>query len=139
MSKIESMTCPLCKLEADEGDLINPYWQAAALKLAHSMNPDWNESEGCCARCFDKILDTIETAWVPTDDYPIRGLKDGYRYVLSTRQTGQWHHQNRDLQRWHQNRIAKDAADQATAVGFVEWFIFDSTETVLAQGRVMDT
>ena len=81
------MLCPLCRLEADESDLIpNPYWwQAAALELAHSMNPDWEESDGCCARCFDKILDTIETAWEPTHDYPIRGLKDGYRYVLTKR------------------------------------------------------
>jgi hypothetical protein len=59
--------------------------------------------------------------------------------VLSTQQTSKWNHQNRDLQRWHQNRIAKDAANQAKAAGFEEWFIFDSTETVLAQGRVMDT
>jgi len=89
------MQCPLCELDADDADLIqSPYWQEQSLALAHSMNPHWNESEGCCTLCFNKIMDTVETAWVPTHDYPIRGLKDGYRYVLTKRETGNWKHIN---------------------------------------------
>jgi hypothetical protein len=100
------------------------------------MNPDWDESEGCCKRCFDAILDTVETAWVPTGHYRVRGIKDGYRYILSDRQTGNWNHQNPDLQRWWQNIIVNAIGDEAVAAGYDEWFVFDVNEQLLAQGMM---
>lgn len=95
------MICPLCQIDVAKSKLIaTPLWQATSLELAHKMNPDWNEEDGCCALCFDRIVETIETAWVPTKNYAVKGLSDGYRYVLSEQETGQWNHCNLDLQRW---------------------------------------
>ncbi len=112
------MTCPLCKLEVPESDLIpNPYWQDDSLQLAHAMNPAWDEAEGCCRVCLDKILDTIETKWVPTHPFPIRGLKDGFRYVLTKRESGNWNHINPDLQRWWQKKIVIGIGDKAIELG----------------------
>ena len=137
---MREMNCPLCQTEANEETLIpNPYWQDQSLELAHRINPEWNEADGCCKACFGSIMEALDTAWTPTKDFGIRGLKDGFRYVLTNRQTGQWNHQNPDLKRWHQQRIVDEAANEGTAAGFDEWFIFDATETVLAQGRAMDT
>ena len=31
----------------------------------------WNESEGCCKACFNRIMDTVENAWVATHDFEI--------------------------------------------------------------------
>ena len=131
------MTCPLCKIQADEGDLIpHPYWQPVSLELAHKMNPDWDESEGCCQHCFDSILQTLDevTVWKP--NFVVRGVADGYRYILSDRQTGNWNHVNPDLQRWWQNIIVNAIGDEAVGAGFEEWFVFDANEQLLAQGMV---
>ena len=133
------MICPLCKNDANKDDLIPaPYWQPKPLKLAHKMNPEWNEDDGCCARCFDRIVDAAHTTWEPSQNVGIRGLKDGYRHVLTKRQSGNWHHINPDLQRWWQKKIVNEISQQAREVGFDEWFIFDATEAVLAQGWVTD-
>ena len=100
------------------------------------MNPEWDESKGCCKACFNCIMDTVENAWVPANDFGIRGLKDGFRYVLTGRESGNWNHINPDLQRWWQKKYIDVISDKAIEAGFDEWFVFDAEEKVLAQGRV---
>ena len=57
------MLCPLCQNEITESDLIpNPYLQGNDLILAHRLNPEWSEGEGCCELCFDAIKETVEDA-----------------------------------------------------------------------------
>ena len=127
--------CPLCHNE-NLTPMPSPYWQPDALALAHKMNPEWIESDGCCRHCFDRIVETVEQAWVPAENFGIRGVADGYRYVLTKRETGQWGHVNPDLQRWWQGKIVEQVSEKAVGAGYDEWFVFDSGEQVLAQGRV---
>ena len=133
------MICPLCKQEIDDIDFIPaPYFLHRALKLACNMNPEWQVGEGCCNACFDAIVETADKAWVPTKEFPIKGVADGFRYILTKRETGNWNHINPHLQRWWQRKIVEKVAETATSAGYDEFFIFDSAENVLAQGRVTD-
>ena len=102
------------------------------------MNPEWSEGDGCCTACFDAIVETVDKAWTPTENFGIRGVADGFRYVLTERETKYWNHVNPDLQRWWQQNIVDKVSDAAIGAGYDEWFVFDSAETVLAQGRVTE-
>ena len=133
------MVCPLCKQEIQDSDFIaHPYFQDTALKLACKMNPEWQVGQGCCTACFDAVSETADKAWVPTNEFPIKGVAEGFRYVLTKRETKYWNHINPHLQRWWQMNIVEKVAETAVGAGYDEWFLFDSGEKVLAQGRVTD-
>ena len=57
-------------------------------------------------------------------------------YVLTKRETGNWNHQNPDLQRWWQKIYIDGISDRAVEAGHDEWFVFDAEEKVLAKGRI---
>ncbi len=40
-----------------------------------------------------------------------------HRYILTTRESAQWHHCNTDIQRWRQRQIDDKAALAAKAAG----------------------
>ncbi len=133
------MNCPLCKADIDALDrLVNPYWQPDALALAHKLNPAWQESEGWCRYCFDLLVDQVYQLKNPTPKPKPsgQGLAHGFWYVLSERESALWNHQNPQLQRWWQNTRVEELSNEAYAEGFTEWYMFDSDERLLAQGRV---
>ena len=131
------MLCPLCQIATEDQDLIpHPYWQDEPLKLAHSMNLDWDESDGCCKRCFNHIVEAVDQKWVPSKNYRIKGVGDGYRYTLTKREMVFWNHVNPEIQRRWQKNIVDEVGDKAIELGHKEWFIFDVGEDVLAQGRI---
>ncbi len=61
-------------------------------------------------------------------------FNDYYRYTLSKREHGQWHHCNPDMERWRQTQIVERVGDDALAAGFDCWLVFDLDEKLLGQG-----
>ncbi|MDK1021713.1 MAG: hypothetical protein QGD90_08780 [Candidatus Hydrogenedentes bacterium] len=56
-----------------------------------------------------------------------------YRYPLSKREHGQWHHCNPEMQRWRQGQIIERVGDEALAAGYDSWLVFDLDEGLLAR------
>ncbi len=61
-----------------------------------------------------------------------------YRHILTARESGQWHHCNPDMAKWRRNQIIERVSDDAIAMGYHEWRIYDNDERELAQGRKTD-
>ena len=57
-----------------------------------------------------------------------------YRYTLTKREHGQWHHCNPNMERWRQCQIVERVGDEAHAAGYDSWLVFDTDEGLLAQG-----
>jgi len=57
-----------------------------------------------------------------------------YRYTLTKRERGQWHHCNPDMQRWRQGQIVERVGDAALKAGYHAWLVFGVDEALIAQG-----
>ena len=131
------MNCPLCTEEVSPEDyLAICCWQPDALKLAHKMNPEWEEEQGACRRCFDALIDAVYESRKPRRLASVQSLTSGFRFVLTEKETALWQHQNPKLQRSWQNSRIEELSNEAISKGYKEWFIFDADEQLVAQGRV---
>ncbi len=85
---------------------------------------------------MESLLDTVaELEDAKAEQRPsANGFRNHYRYTLSRREHGQWHHQNADMQRWRQQQIVDKVADRAYGEGYDCWVVFDAEEAMVAQG-----
>ena len=117
----------------------HPYVYGQMLALTLKINPDWKGEDGMCRTCVESIIDTVaEIEDAKAEQRPsATPFNEYYRYTLTNREHGQWHHCNPDMERWRQRQIVERVGDEALAAGFDSWLVFDTDEGLLAQG-VMD-
>ena len=88
-----------------------------------------------CRTCLESVINTaaeIEDAM--TQKRPSQTNFNYYRYTLTRREHGQWHHCNPDMERWRQRQIVERVGDEALAAGYDSWLMFDTDAGLLAQG-----
>lgn len=114
----------------------HPYVYGQTLALTLKINPEWKHEDGMCRTCVESIIDTVaEIEDAKTQERPSQtSFNEYYRYTLSKREHGQWHHCNPDMERWRQRQIVERIGDDALAAGYDAWLVFDSDEKLLAQG-----
>ena len=129
--------CPVCQHPTTDANLVrNPYVNGQTLALTLKINPDWKPEDGMCRTCLESISDTVaEIEDAKSEQRPsTTSFKEYYRYTLTKREHGQWHHCNPDIERWRQTQIAERVGDEALAAGYDSWLVFDTDEGLLAQG-----
>lgn len=128
------MLCPICQKSADL--IPKPYVYGSALTLAQKIEPSWQPSDGACRHCVESLIDSAaELEDLRTQERPSAiGFREHFRYTLTKREHGQWHHVNPDMARWRQGQIVERVADAAHGAGRDRWLIFDCDEVMLAQG-----
>ena len=89
-----------------------------------------------CRACLESIINTVaEIEDAMAEQRPsTTPFNEYYRYTLTKREHGQWHHRNPDMERWRQRQIVERVGDEALAAGYDSWLVFDADETLLAQG-----
>ena len=113
-----------------------PYVYGRTLALTLKINPDWKPEDGMCRTCIESVIDTVaEIEDMKAEQRPsLAGFNEYYRYTLTNREHGQWHHVNPNMQRWRQGQIVERVGDEALAAGYDSWLVFDVDEGLLAQG-----
>ena len=112
-------SCPICQRPTLK--LVhNPYVQGKALELTLKIESSWKREDGMCPRCVESIVNTAsELEDYATQERPSAiGFNSHYRYTLTKREHGQWHHISPDMQRWRQREIVDKVSDEAMAAGF---------------------
>jgi len=128
--------CPICQRPTTDTDLIrNPYVYGQTLALILKINPDWKPEDGMCHTCIESIINTVaEIEDAKAEQRPsTTPFNAYYRYTLTQREHGQWHHRNPDMERWRQREIVERVGDEALAAGYDSWLVFDVDEKMLAQ------
>ena len=89
-----------------------------------------------CRACLESIINTVAVIEdAKTQERPsATPFSEYYRYTLTKREHGQWHHVNADMERWRQRQIVDRVGDEALAAGYDCWLVFDVDEGLLAQG-----
>ncbi len=89
-----------------------------------------------CGTCLESIINTVaEIEDAKAQQRPsATPFNEYYRHTLTKREHGQWHHCNPDMQRWRQTQLVERVGDEAHAVGYDSWLVFDTNEKLLAQG-----
>lgn len=131
------LTCPVCERPTPDASLVRmPYVYGDSLELILRINPNWKREDGACRTCLEAVLNTAsELEDARAEQRPsTTGFRQYYRHVLSTRESGQWHHKNSDMQRWRQAQIVERIGDEAHEHGFDCWLVLDVDEALLAQG-----
>ncbi len=129
--------CPICQRSTTGTDLVrHPYIYGDALTLTRKILPSWQPKDGMCRTCVESIVDTVaEIEDAKAEQRPSSTNFNAYfRYTLSKREHGQWHHCNCDIQRWRQTQLVERVGDEAMGAGFDCWLVFDVDEKMLAQG-----
>ena len=107
--------CPICQRPTPVADLVrNPYVYGQTLTLTLKINPDWKREDGMCRTCLESIIDTVaEIEDAKAQQRPsTTPFNEYYRYTLTNREHGQWHHCNPDMERWRQRQIVERVGDE---------------------------
>ena len=129
--------CPIYQRPAiDAGMVYMPYVYGQTLALRLKINPDWQREDGMCRACLESIINTVaEIEDAKTQERPSATLfSEYYRYTLTKREQGQWHHCNPDMETWRQRQIVERVGDEAHKQVYDCWLAFDTDEGLLAQG-----
>ena len=129
--------CPVCQHLTIRADMVrNPYVYGQTLALTLKINPDWKPEDGMCRTCIESIINTVaEIEDAKAEQRPsATPCNEYYRYTLTKREHGQWHHCSPDMQRWRQIQIVERIGDEAFTAGYDSWLVFDTDENLLAQG-----
>ena len=129
--------CPVCQRPTIGAALVrHPYVYGQTLALTRRIDPDWKREDGMCRTCLESIINTVaEIEDAKAEQRPSKvGFNQYYRYTLTKREHGQWHHCNPDMERWRQRQIVERVGDEALAAGYDSWLVFDTDEKMLAQG-----
>lgn len=133
--------CSICRHPTPERALVRyPYVYAQTLALTIKINPGWTRQDGMCRTCIESIINTVaEIEEAKAEQRPSStNFSEYYRYSLTKREHGQWHHCNPDMVRWRQRQIVERIGDEAISAGYDSWLVFDPDEKMLAQGVVTD-
>ena len=84
---------------------------------------------------MDSILKTLDDAQHQAERLDAQvGIRGYYRRVLTKHESRLWHHVNPDMATWRRKVIIEDTGASADAAGFDAFAIFDTDESLLAQG-----
>ena len=129
--------CPICERPTPDAAIVRfPYVYGATLDLTLKINADWQGKDGMCRDCLESIINTVaEIEDAKVEQRPSStNFREYFRYTLTKREHGQWHHCNPDMERWRQRQLVERVGDEALAAGYDSWLVFDVNEGLLAQG-----
>ena len=132
----QSITCPICERETTQAAFYRyPYLVPEAVELIRKIQPRWQDGDGCCNRCVDSVLKTLDDAEGQAERLDAQtGFRAYYRRVLTSHESRMWHHVNPDMARWRRKVILEETGVAADKVGFDAFVIFDVDEGLLTQG-----
>ena len=130
-------TCPLCQRDADL-IVTERFLQRDMIELARNISDTWERSDGMCTECFYSLLHTtaVLADWAAGGRQPSANFNEYHRYTLTKHEHGLWHHVNTNMQPQRRKQIVERINDEAYRAGYALWVLFDTNETMIAQGVV---